>query len=208
MKVLVPVNSPFTLEELVHSIDVSVNSKYGADLEGITRTIMDSVRGPLESLRLEFKRESECLPRQVRAVVQQVLGEAREKHDSEAVDVAAGAGVSTEMAFCSPGSTSRPTNLGGTSNTNFEQPYYQVNAYEPGGHPVTGTYGVKPTVLVTPPGGGGYLLACQRTLESKSQGPLGNLSWSRKGGVEPIQNSTPSSLTRFLTPEVLGFLIL
>jgi hypothetical protein len=157
MKALVPVNSPFTLEELVHIIDVSVNSKYGADLEGITRTIMDSVRGPLESLRLEFKRESEGLPRQVRAVVQQVLGEAREKHDSEAVDVAAGAGVSTEMAFCSPGSTSRPTNLGGTSNTNFEQPYYQVNAYEPGGHPVTGTYGVKPTVLVTPPGGGGWI---------------------------------------------------
>jgi hypothetical protein len=43
MKALVPVNSPFTLEELVHIIDVSVNSKYGADLEGITRTIMDSV---------------------------------------------------------------------------------------------------------------------------------------------------------------------
>jgi hypothetical protein len=30
------VNSPFTLEELVHMIDVSVNSKYGTDLEGIT----------------------------------------------------------------------------------------------------------------------------------------------------------------------------
>jgi hypothetical protein len=34
MEASVPVNSPFTLEELVHMIDVSVNSKYGADLEG------------------------------------------------------------------------------------------------------------------------------------------------------------------------------
>jgi hypothetical protein len=44
-------------------IDVSVNSKYGAELEGITRTLMDSVWGTSESLRLEFKRESEGLPR-------------------------------------------------------------------------------------------------------------------------------------------------
>jgi hypothetical protein len=41
----------------------------GADLEGITHTIMDSVRGSLELLRLEFKQESEGLPRQVRAIV-------------------------------------------------------------------------------------------------------------------------------------------
>jgi hypothetical protein len=27
-----PVNSSFTLEELVHMIDVSINGKYGADL--------------------------------------------------------------------------------------------------------------------------------------------------------------------------------
>jgi hypothetical protein len=36
VKASTPVNSPFTLEELVHMIDVSVNSKYGADLEVIT----------------------------------------------------------------------------------------------------------------------------------------------------------------------------
>jgi hypothetical protein len=44
-----PVNSPFTLEELVHMIDVSVSSKCGADLEAITRTLTDSVRGSVES---------------------------------------------------------------------------------------------------------------------------------------------------------------
>jgi hypothetical protein len=38
-----PVSSSFTLEELVHMIDVWVSSKYGTDLEGITRTLTDSV---------------------------------------------------------------------------------------------------------------------------------------------------------------------
>jgi predicted alternative tryptophan synthase beta-subunit len=40
-----PVSSSFTLEELVHMINVSVSSKYVADLEGITRTLTDSVQG-------------------------------------------------------------------------------------------------------------------------------------------------------------------
>jgi hypothetical protein len=47
-----PINSPFTLEELVHMIDVSVNSKYGADLEGNTHTLTNSVCGSVESLKL------------------------------------------------------------------------------------------------------------------------------------------------------------
>jgi hypothetical protein len=52
------VSSSFTLEELVHMIDVSVSSKYGADLESITCTLTDRVRGLVESLRLEFMQES------------------------------------------------------------------------------------------------------------------------------------------------------
>jgi hypothetical protein len=86
-KAFPPVNSPFTLEELIHMIDVSVNSMYGADLEGITRTLMDSVRGSVESLRLEFKQESENVPRQVRGLIQQLLGEAKGKHDAESADI-------------------------------------------------------------------------------------------------------------------------
>jgi hypothetical protein len=39
----------------------------------------DSVRGSTESLMLEFKQESEKMPRQVRAMVQQVLDKARDK---------------------------------------------------------------------------------------------------------------------------------
>jgi hypothetical protein len=56
VKASVPVNSPFTLEELVHFIDVSVNTKYGTDLEGITRMLMDSVKGLVESLRQESEK--------------------------------------------------------------------------------------------------------------------------------------------------------
>jgi hypothetical protein len=111
-KASIPVNSPFTLGELVHMINVSVNSKYGADLEGITHTIMDKVRDSLELVRLESKRESKGLPRQIRAVVQQVLGEARDKHDTEAVDISTGVSSSAETPFCLPGSTARQINLG------------------------------------------------------------------------------------------------
>jgi hypothetical protein len=89
VKASILVNSPFTLEELVHLIDVSINSKYGADLEGITRTLTDSVKGSVESLRLEFNQESEKMPRQIRAMVQQVLDESREKRHTEGPDVSA-----------------------------------------------------------------------------------------------------------------------
>jgi hypothetical protein len=61
------VNSPF--------------SKYGVDMEGITPALTDSVHGSVESLKLEFKQESEKMPRQVRAIVQQVLDESRDKRE-------------------------------------------------------------------------------------------------------------------------------
>jgi hypothetical protein len=106
-----PVNSPFTLEELVHMIDVSINSKYGADLEGITRTLMDRVRGSVESLRLEFKQESENLPRHVITWIQQLLGEARGKRDVEAVDVSTTTpGTSMLASYGSLGNQGRMTN--------------------------------------------------------------------------------------------------
>jgi hypothetical protein len=107
------VNSLFTLEEFMHMINVSVNSKYGADLEGITHTLMDSVRGSVEYLRLEFKQESEKLPRQIRAMVQWVLGETRGKHDVDAPDVNATSTSANEAA------TLRPQ-----TNPNFPQPFY------------------------------------------------------------------------------------
>jgi hypothetical protein len=83
MKASMLVNPPFNLEELVHMNDVFVNSKYGADLEGITCTLADSVCRSVESLSLEFKQESKKMPRQIRSMVQQILGEARDKWDTE-----------------------------------------------------------------------------------------------------------------------------
>jgi hypothetical protein len=77
VKASVLVNSPFTLEELVHLIHVSVNNKYGTDLEGITRTLTDSVKGSVESLRLEFKQESE----------KKCLGRLGEKRHADGLDV-------------------------------------------------------------------------------------------------------------------------
>jgi uncharacterized protein YicC (UPF0701 family) len=97
IKASTPVNAPFTLEEFVHMIDVSVSSKYGADLEAITRMLTDSVKGSVESLRLEFKQEAKKMPRQVRSMVQQVLGEVRDKREFE-----------------SPSSSSVSPNLGAT----------------------------------------------------------------------------------------------
>jgi hypothetical protein len=91
VKASTPLNSPFTLEELVHIIDVSVNSKYGANLEGITCTLKNSVKGSVLSLRLEFKQESEKMSLQIRAMVQQVLGESREKRTTDGPDVNAAA---------------------------------------------------------------------------------------------------------------------
>jgi hypothetical protein len=133
MKASMPVNSPFTLEELVHMIDVTVNSKYGADLEVITRTLTESVWGSVKSLRLEFKNEYEKMPRQIRSMVQQVLGEARDKRDSESP------GASTTIPnFEATNLQGIPANLGGvgnragTANSNLQQPYYQAHAYGPG----------------------------------------------------------------------------
>jgi hypothetical protein len=125
VKASTPVNSPFTLEELVYMIDVSVNSKYGANLEGVTRTLMDSVKGSVESLRLEFKQESKKMLQQIRAMVHQVLGESSEKctMDGSEVNAAAmGATSATTLGpHLNPGMTINP---GDNTSQNFPQPYY------------------------------------------------------------------------------------
>jgi hypothetical protein len=80
----VPVNSPFTLEELVDMIDVSVNRKCSADLEGITCTLTDGLHNSLESFKLDCKQDVDNnLHRQVRSMVQQILREGRGKRDTD-----------------------------------------------------------------------------------------------------------------------------
>jgi hypothetical protein len=80
VKASTPINSPFTPEELVHLIDVSINSNYGADLEGITWALIYGVRESVESLRMEFKQESEKLPRETELRLSHLVG-VKQKHN-------------------------------------------------------------------------------------------------------------------------------
>jgi hypothetical protein len=61
------VTSNLTPEELVKLTDVSVASKYGADLTQFTRIIADDMCNTLESFKTDLHN---TLPRQVRSVVQ------------------------------------------------------------------------------------------------------------------------------------------
>jgi hypothetical protein len=108
MKVSTLANSSFTLEELIHLINVSVNSKYGANLEGITWALTDGVKGSVESIRLEFKQESKKLPKQIRVMVQQVFGESRGKRDIEVDDTSKmNMYTNNTMTHGSPGNAGR-----------------------------------------------------------------------------------------------------
>jgi hypothetical protein len=61
------VTSNLTPEELVKLVDMSVASKYDADLTQFTRIIVDDMRNTLESFKTNLHN---TLPRQVRSVVQ------------------------------------------------------------------------------------------------------------------------------------------
>jgi hypothetical protein len=66
-------------------------------------------------------------------MVQQVLGETKGERDAEVIEVSGahtGPGVAT-----SAGTQVNPRglrNVGGATNPNFQQPYYQVHTYRPG----------------------------------------------------------------------------
>jgi hypothetical protein len=60
------VTSNLTPEELVKLVDVSVTSKYRADLTQFTRVIADDMRSTLESFKTDLHN---TLPRQLRLVV-------------------------------------------------------------------------------------------------------------------------------------------
>jgi hypothetical protein len=123
------VNSPFTLEELVHMNDVFVNSKYGADLEGITCTLADSVCRSVESLSLEFKQESKKMPRQIRSMVQQILGEARDKWDTESSGASAATpNLEVTNSQGIPGIAGGVGSRPGVVNPNLQEPYYKAHA--------------------------------------------------------------------------------
>jgi hypothetical protein len=117
-------------------IDVSINSKYGADLEGITRMLTDSLCSSLETFKLEYKQDFDnSLHRQMRATVQQILGEGMGKRSVDASPTSrATPGAGGVAMQGSPPATARTRGAwwgGGVANPNLQQPYYQTSAYGP-----------------------------------------------------------------------------
>jgi hypothetical protein len=71
------VNSSFpTPEELVHLVDVSITSKYGADLAQLTRVLAEDVCSTIDSFKHDLY---DNLPRQIRSVLKDVVGESQGK---------------------------------------------------------------------------------------------------------------------------------
>jgi hypothetical protein len=143
------VNTPFSLKDLVQMIDVSISSKYGADLEGMTRALVDSLHGPFKSFKLEKKREAEeGLSRRIRAAVQQVLGEAKGKNEVKIIVV--GPAMSNAGMMTSQIPHQAAGGMGGQGcvvNPNLQKPYYQVQSYSPGAQPVLDSYFPRPSPM-------------------------------------------------------------
>jgi hypothetical protein len=91
------VTSNLTPEELVQLVDVSVTSKYGANLTQFMHIIADDISNSLKSFKTDLHN---TLPKQVRSVVQQIQGKAQGKQPVGS--------PSTPY----PGNTSAPGNIG------------------------------------------------------------------------------------------------
>jgi hypothetical protein len=122
----VKVNSPLSSKDLVHMVDVSVASKYGADLTQFTRVIAEHMRSTLDTFKQHLNSN---LPRQIRMVVQQIHGETQGKRVDGS---AATPNLNTTTGQSSQGVLA---NIGQTNhvlNPNLQQPFYQTAAYGPG----------------------------------------------------------------------------
>jgi hypothetical protein len=73
---------PLSPEELTRLVDISVASKYDTDLAQLTRVLAEDVRHMLDSFRHDL---GDNLPRQIRSVVKEVVGNTQGK---QAIDVA------------------------------------------------------------------------------------------------------------------------
>jgi hypothetical protein len=140
--------APFSLDDLAEMIDVSASSKYEAGLEGMTPMLMDSLHGSFESFKLDSKHDAEeRLARQVRSVVQQVLGEVKGKGEVETM----GVGVNT-----SNNNIAASAGIGGQAqvvNPNLQQPYCQAQAYGPWMQTIQDPYYPRPPIVPPPTGG-------------------------------------------------------
>jgi hypothetical protein len=72
MAAIPKVNASLSPEYLVHMVDLSVASKYRADITQFTRVVAENMRSTLVAFKQDL---NSCLPKQVRVVVQQLNGE-------------------------------------------------------------------------------------------------------------------------------------
>jgi hypothetical protein len=72
----VKVDSPLSHEDHVHMVDVSVASKYGADLTQLTHVVAEDMWNTLDAFKQDL---GSNLPRQVRMLVQHINGESQGK---------------------------------------------------------------------------------------------------------------------------------
>jgi hypothetical protein len=69
------VNAQLSPDDLIHMVDISVASKYGADLTQFTHVVAEDIRNTLDTFKADL---SSSFPRQVRSIVQQIGGRLKE----------------------------------------------------------------------------------------------------------------------------------
>jgi hypothetical protein len=119
------VNSSLDPEDLAHMVDVLVASKYRDNLTQLMRVMDEDLRSTFDALKLDL---SSSLPRQVRAVVQQINNEAQGKR------------MEGLPAILNPNPTANPSSSdtminvnqpSGSGNPNLQQPFYHTVSYGP-----------------------------------------------------------------------------
>jgi hypothetical protein len=118
-------SSSLSPEDLIQLVDVSVTSKYDADLTQFMRVVAEDMRNTLDTFKTDL---INSLTRQVRSVVQQIQGEAQGKHPEGSPSTPhpggracqGNQGILSNMGQPNPG-----------ANLNLQQPFYQTMAYGP-----------------------------------------------------------------------------
>jgi hypothetical protein len=116
-----PVNSsPLTPKELVHLVHVSIASKYGADLAQLTRVLAEDMRNTLNLFWCDLDNN---LPKQIRLVLREVMGDVHGKRVSESGCPP----PPVQQSNVSQGGPGAAWDGGGTirvANLNLPQPFY------------------------------------------------------------------------------------
>jgi hypothetical protein len=137
------VNSHLSPEDLMQMVDVSVASKYGADLTQFTWVMAEDMRSTFNMLKQDL---SNYLSKQVRALVQQINGEAQRKCIEGTY---AGPNPNSPAGQGNPGTLANANQPSSGVNLNMQQPFYQTMACSPNMPPTRSVvpHGPMPDVL-------------------------------------------------------------